>query len=32
LDAPLGVAAGEPGADGIDGRISQLRAALARTP
>jgi hypothetical protein len=31
LDAPLSVATGAPGPDGIDGRISQLRAALVRT-
>ena len=32
LDAPLCVAAGEPGAEGIEARIGKLRAALARTP
>jgi hypothetical protein len=32
LDVPLGVAAGEPGAEGIEDRIGKLRAALARTP
>jgi hypothetical protein len=32
LDVPLGVAAGEPGAQGIEDRIGKLRAALARTP
>jgi hypothetical protein len=32
LDAPLSVAAREPGADGIDDRIGRLRAALVRTP
>ncbi len=31
LDAPLSVATGAPGTAGIDGRISQLRAALVRT-
>lgn len=32
LGAPLCVAAREPGADGIEGRIGKLRAALTRTP
>lgn len=32
LDAPLGVAAREPGADGIEARIGKLRAALSRPP